>query len=535
MPPRRVARLIYRLNAQGWTVDRPRRIFVVAADGSQPPRPVTTGPFEADGLTWSPDGTRIAFASGRHDTWDLDRAVDLWAVGTDGTADPERLTSGAAAHSCPSWSPDGRHIAYYVNPTPLESSRHEQLGVLDIASGTQRLLTASLDRNCLSYGLTRPPTWVGNRLLFSVEDSGNVHLYQARGDAAGQPALIAGGERWISDWDWANGTLAFVAGTPVSAGEVFATGLAGAAADQEGWPAGGGEAGRQLTNLGGAFTARVRLALPERFQATSQDGSVVECWAIPPVGAMPGRAYPTLVNVHGGPFTQYGNRFYDDFQLQASAGFGVLYCNPRGSAGYSEAWGRAVRFPECEHDPGSGWGGVDFEDVIACAREACRRFGWVDAQRLGILGGSYGGYMTSWTVGHTDMFKAACSERACNNLLTMEHSMDISGFIRSYVGRSHLDEPAAYARQSPVTYVKDMTTPLLIIHSEDDLRCPINQAEELFVALRLLGRDPLMVRFPDENHELTRNGSPAHRITRANLILDWFRGHLSEAAAQLVP
>ncbi len=131
--------------------------------------------------------------------------------------------------------------------------------------------------------------------------------------------------------------------------------------------------------------------------------------------------------MHGGPFTQYGNKFTDDFQLQAAAGFGVLYCNPRGSSGYSEQWGRAIRWPECEHDPGSGWGEVDYQDVLACADAACEQFGWIDPGRLGILGGSYGGYMTSWTMGHTDRFKAACSERACNNLnpIAMDLSSDM--------------------------------------------------------------------------------------------------------------
>jgi dipeptidyl aminopeptidase/acylaminoacyl peptidase len=254
----------------------------------------------------------------------------------------------------------------------------------------------------------------------------------------------------------------------------------------------------------------------------------VECWIMAPPGAEAGARYPALLNVHGGPFTQYGNRFVDDFQLQAAAGFGVIYCNPRGSAGYSEQWGRAIRGPECAHDPGTGWGGADFVDVMSCVETACQRFSWIDPDRLGILGGSYGGYMTSWAIGHTSRFRAACSERACNNLLTMEYSADIAGYIRSYVGPDHLTDPGTYLRQSPVSYVRDMTTPLLILHSENDLRCPINQAEELFVALRLLGRDPVMYRFPGENHELTRNGSPRHRITRAGLILDWFRTHLGD-------
>ncbi len=520
MPPRRVTRLIYRLNAAGWTCDRPSRIFVVPADGSSAPRTVTPGPFQADGLAWSPDSSKIAFTSACHETWDLDLANDLWVVGVDGASDPERLTDGGLVYARPSWSPDGRRLAYYFNRTPLESPRHRQVGVLELSSGQAQALTASLDRNCQLFGLLIGPSWIGDHLLFLAEDAGNVHLYRAKADRTEKPQIIVGGDRWISEWNWAAGTLAFIAATSTSTGELFVTSLS---AEK---PQSGDREEHALTRLTQPFAAAVSLGSPQRFTARSADGSEVECWAIPPAGARAGEKYPTLLNVHGGPFTQYGNRFTDEFQLEAAAGFGVLYSNPRGSSGYTEQWGRAVRWPECENDPGSGWGGVDFEDVMACVDTACERFEWIDPARLGILGYSYGGYMTSWAVGHTDRFKAACSQGACNNLTTMEHSADIAGFLRSYIGHDHLSAPEAYARHSPVTYVKDITTPLLILHADDDLRCPIAQAEELFVALRLLDRHPVMVRFPAENHELSRRGSPRHRIMRANLILDWFRERL---------
>jgi dipeptidyl aminopeptidase/acylaminoacyl peptidase len=520
MPPRRVTRLIYRLNAAGWTFDRPNRIFVVPADGSSGPRTVTPGPFQAEGLAWSPDSSKIAFTSARHDTWDLDLVNDLWVVAVDGASEPERLTDGGSVYARPSWSPDGRRLAYYFNRTPLESPRHRQVGVLELSSKQEQVLTASLDRNCQLLGLLIGPSWTGDHLLFLAEDAGNVHLYRAKADGTEKPQIIVGGDRWINEWNWAAGTLAFIAATPTSMGELFVTSLSA-----ENPHIGAGEE-HALTRLTQPFAAAVNLGSPQRFTARSADGNEVECWAIPPAGARPGVKYPTLLNVHGGPFTQYGNRFIDELQLEAAAGFGVLYSNPRGSSGYSEQWGRAVRWPECDSDPGSGWGGVDFEDVMACVDTACERFDWIDPARLGILGYSYGGYMTSWAVGHTDRFKAACSQSACNNLAAMEHSADIAGFLRSYVGHDHLSAPEAYARHSPVTYAKDITTPLLILHADDDLRCPIAQAEELFVALRLLGRDPVMIRFPAENHELSRRGSPRHRIMRANLVLDWFRERL---------
>jgi len=586
MPPRRVARLFSRLDSEGWVVDRPLQVMVVEADGSSEPRTVTDGPYQAFGISWSPDGSRLAFASSRHDTWDLDGAVDLWVLDVAGAPlTPERLTGSDAAYSFPVWSPDGKRLAYLVTPTPKDLPRHSQLGVLELATGTLTNLTADLDRNCNPYGYGRAPVWTGSDLLCSVEDGGNVHIYSIAASGHGKPQPVVDGERWVSSWDWSAGTLAMVVSNPTSFPELFTRSfgpsivgtLGGKAGAPEPGPRRAGRAGagraiaasasgpaqagttvsagsgprsgvhvrgevlesnisddvedktteRQLTSVSAAFKASVQLAEPVAFVARSADGTEVPCWAVPPVGAVEGKRYPTLLNVHGGPFTSYGNRFFDEFQVQAGAGFGVLYCNPRGSSGYEESWGRAVRWPEWETDPGSGWGGVDFDDIMACAEQGCRQFGWADPARLGILGGSYGGYMTSWAIGHTDRFKAACSERACNNLLALEANSDIASSFRGYTGVNHLDGAAAYLRQSPITYVKEMKTPVLILHSEKDLRCPINQAEELFVALRLLGRDPVFVRFPGESHELSRSGSPKHRVVRARLILEWFEEKLA--------
>ena len=517
MPARRVTRFFSRLDGEGFVVDRPRRVMVVPADGSTPPRRLTTGPFEASGLSWSPDGSMVAFSSARHDSWDVDGAVDLFTVAADGSADPVRLTDTDAAYSSPVWSPDGTRLAYLVDPTPMDSPRHERLGVLTVADRTHTDVTDDLDRTCRPYGASRPPVWWEDRLLCQVEDSGNVHVYSFSVDGRDKPVPVVDGGRWVSSFDVAGGTLALAVSTPISLNELVVRGLIDPSTVAT---------ERQVTEVSAHLTARVRLVEPVEFVARSADGTEVPCWAMRPLGAEDGRRRPTLLNVHGGPFTSYGNRFFDEFQLQAAAGFGVLYCNPRGSSGYSEAWGRAVRWPGCESDPGTGWGGVDYEDVMACVDEGARRFDWVDPERLGVLGGSYGGYMTSWIIGHNDRFRAACSERACNDLLSLEYQSDVATGFRSYVGKTHLEDPEAYRSHSPISYVREMSTPVLILHAEDDLRCPIAQAEELFVALRLLGQEPVFVRFPGEGHELSRSGAPRHRVERAEIILEWFRTHL---------
>jgi dipeptidyl aminopeptidase/acylaminoacyl peptidase len=209
----------------------------------------------------------------------------------------------------------------------------------------------------------------------------------------------------------------------------------------------------------------------------------------------------------------------DEFQVQAGAGYAVLYSNPRGSSGYSEEWGRAIRGPI---EGGEGWGSRDYEDVMAVLDEALERFDFIDPERLGVLGGSYGGFMTSWIVSHTDRFQAACSERSVNNFVLEGGSGDIGWAFKGIVGEYWFEAPDAYLQISPSKYAANITTPLLILHSEDDLRCPLGHAEDLFAILRVLKRDVELVIFPAESHNLSRTGSPAHREMRFEAILDWF-------------
>lgn len=518
-PARRIDRLSYRLDSVGWTTDRPRHLFTVAVEGGDAgdraenePTMVTAGAFQDAGVAWSPDGRWLAFSSGRTDTWDTDQVADIHRVAATG-GDPEALTDGTASLTSPSWSPDGRLVGF-VWGDRTSFARFGQIGVVDLESGEQRLLTTALDLHCAPYlAQARDPVWSDEaHLVFQVDEAGNVPLVEVGLDGAHR--VIVGGDRQVTGFDVARGTVAATVATATAPPEVFVV-------DPD-----GGE--RCLTRHGEPFLALITPAGPERFTATSRDGTEVEAWLLRPEGAGDndgdgdGDKVPLVLDIHGGPFSQYGNRLFDEFQMLVGAGYAVVYSNPRGSSGYGEPFARAIRGPGAAEDPGTGWGGADYEDLMAVVDAALDRHPELDRDRMAVMGGSYGGYMTSWIVGHTDRFKTAVSERALNNMLTFAHTSDIgASFPAGYIGASHLDDPEEFVRQSPTTYWRDITTPLLILHSENDLRCPIEQAEDLFVRLRMSGKVVEFVRFPGESHELSRSGGPSHRVQRAQVILDW--------------
>jgi dipeptidyl aminopeptidase/acylaminoacyl peptidase len=508
-PARVITSVKYRFNGEGFVYDRRPHVFVVSLDGGSPAQ-ITDGDFiDADPI-WAPDGESIVFASARHAARDDDDGSDLWRVPAKGGT-PQRLTATAGPVILPAFSPDGRSIAFLARAGLNTYGRNVQLFTVLSDGGQVTCLSSGLDRSCGALHVR--PLWSpdGRSITVAAEDRGDIGLWRMAATAGAPPQRIVGGERALNGFSAsADGrTLAFASSRPVAPAEVFVCG------------ADGGDE-RRLTDLNRAWTESVALSAPERFRF-ARAGFELDVWVMRPASDVSGQRYPTLLCIHGGPHAQYGHNFFDEFQVYAGAGYAVVYTNPRGSQGYGEAFAQAVV---------GDWGGGDYADVMAALDEALARYPFIDPERLGVLGGSYGGFLTSWTVGHTKRFRAACSERAVNCQYTMFGTSDIghSFNVVELGGALPWEDMARYIERSPLTYAKDVTTPLLILHSEDDLRCPIEQGEQLFVALKKLKREVRFVRFPGENHEMSRSGKPRHRLERFRHILDWFAKYFARPA-----
>ena len=513
-PPvvREIRRIKHRFDGRG-LLDGRNHVFVVdlPADAAKAPEPrqITDGDWDDAAPAWSPDGATIAFASNRAADRDWGDVGDIYTVSANGGR-PKKLTRSKHSLYGASWSPDGQTLACLGRTLDAPSGANVRLWTVPAAGGDPTDLTASLDVTIGSDVLsdvraghvTVPPLWSddGSRIRVLVSDHGNVRLDELRVDGSGWRTVV-GGDRCLLDVDGSGDRLVYSATEPSIPGDVYA-----AASD--------GSNERRLTCVNAGVLDDVALATPEHLEVVGAGGQTVEGWLLPGKGR--GKR-PLVLEIHGGPHALYGNAFFFEFQLLAAHGYHVLFTNPRGSKGYGE------RF--CSEIAG-GWGSLDYQDLMAATDLVVQRSD-VDSGRLGVAGGSYGGYMTNWIVGHTTRFKAAVTMRCLSNFLSFYGTSDIGPWFgeRELAG-SPRDQMQRYWELSPLAHVEKVETPILILHGEQDLRCPQEQAEQWFVSLRRLGKTAEFLRFPEESHDMSRNGRIDRRLLRLNRIVDWFDRYL---------
>lgn len=510
-PARRITTLKYKANGLGHLTDRPAQLFVVDVppadaepwypsaprpDGETPDAPavpestqLTESPADHAGPRFLPDG-RIGVVVSRHDAADL--RTHVAAVALDGTAEP--------LLSFPTLAIDSFEVArdgtvFFLAQDVGESG-------LDFIAANTALYRASHDGE--PARLTDPESvdlgdlgshlaFVGDDVLVQNRTRGTRQLVRVTREGAIEPATA--GDVEVEGVAVAGQAVVVAFSSPDTFGDVAVVRESGL---------------EPLTD----FSAALResgVVRPVELTVTGRDGTDIHGWVARPAGEGP---HPVLLNIHGGPHAAYSVHVFDETQVLVDAGFAVVYCNPRGSAGYGRAFGRAIRH---------AMGTVDMHDVLDFLDGALDADATLDRQRLGILGGSYGGYLTAWIIAHDHRFKAAIVERGYLDPEAFIGSSDIGWFF----GQQYTGTDVAHVRaQSPQEVAHQVRTPTLVIHSEQDLRCPLGQAETWYATLKLGGVDTELLLFPGENHELSRSGRPRHRLQRFEAILDWFRGRV---------
>lgn len=508
-----ITQLGYKMDGEGFWDGRYKHLFTASITGGEATQ-LTDGPWNDAQPAWSPDGSRIAFISRRTPDREWTNVSDLYTIPADGGA-VTQLTKSVGPVAAPAWSPDGKRLAFVGHDQPVETGPTTQDWVWTVPAdgGTPTALTRDYDRSAtggvmgdLGAGNGQYPIqWTpnGTGILFVTEDRGTAMV--ARVAMTGGVGIVLGGDRNCAGFHAANTTLVAVVSSMTLPGDLFVANLDGTHE-------------RRLTEINKEALAGIILPEPERVRVPIGDGIEMDGWMLHPPDFDASRQYPLILDIHGGPRGQYGSSFMHSFHRYAAEGYVVAYFNPRGSTGYGQAFTSALT---------GNWGDVDVHDVMAGLEYVLQR-PYLSAERVGITGGSYGGYLMNFLIGaYPDRWKAGVTERSTLSRISSYGTSDMIWRSLDWeFNGPYWENRDSYWDRSPIAHVEKITTPLLIIHSENDHRCTISEAEQLFTVLRRLRRDVAFVRFPNESHGLSRSGKPTHRRERLERIVGWFDKYL---------
>jgi len=506
-PLKAIDRTVYRADGEGFLPDAFSQVFVVPADGGSA-RQLTDGPWEHQDIVWASDGKELLVSANRRpDADQVPNDSEIHAIDLASGA-IRALTKRFGPDAEPAASPDGKHVAYTGYDDAYQGYQRTRLYVLRRDTGESRELAADLDR-----GIT-DPVWSrdGRRIYFSYDDHGTTRIAEV--DMAGRVTNLVddlGGEGWSRPYGGGSfsvardGTIAYSANQALAPAEV---GLF----DRD--------KSRRLTQLNAdVLDGRELGAVEEIWSTSAVDGRRIQSWLIRPPGYDASKKYPMVLEIHGGPFANYGPRFAAELQLYAAAGHAVLFSNPRGSTSYGEEFGNLIHH---------AYPGRDFDDLMSAVDAAIAK-GGIDETRLFVTGGSGGGVLTAWIVGTTDRFRAAAVQKPVINWASFVLTSDATNFFYKYwFATPPWEDYSAYWQRSPLSRVGNVKTPTMVVTGEQDYRTPIAESEQFYQALRLRGVDTLLVRVPGAPHSLDQR--PSQLIARVAYILAWFAKHDAAAA-----
>ncbi|MFP5263104.1 MAG: prolyl oligopeptidase family serine peptidase [Blastocatellia bacterium] len=502
-PPRVIDRLDYRADGMGYRPEGFSHIFVIQ-DGGGTPRQLTDGDYSHGAPEWTPDSQTIVFSAVRKPEAEYLRGgADIYSMSL-ATGQIRQLTDREGPDTNPTVSPDGRLIAYTGFDQTQDTYTVSKLYVMDIDGKNKRVLTANLDRAPSELKWAADSTGV----YFTAEDRGTNNLYLApvRGGAPRQ--VTEGNHQFSLSSMTKNGMAAGVLTSPTEPGDVAVLNVRQPAM-------------KKLTDVNGDLLEGRSLGAVEEIWYDSVGGKKIQGWVVKPPDFDPARKYPLILYIHGGPHSMYGVGFNFEFQNHAAEGYVVLYTNPRGSTGYGQEFGNAIN---------NNYPGDDYTDLMNGV-DAVIKKGYVDEKNLFVCGGSGGGVLTAWIVGHTDRFAAAVCMKPVINWYSFVGTTDGSSWYYNFK-KLPWEDPEEHLRRSPITYVGNVKTPTMLMTGELDLRTPMEQTEQYYRALKLRKVDTVMVRIPDEYHPF--NASPRHPSNRLQQILylrGWFEKYRKKDAA----
>jgi dipeptidyl aminopeptidase/acylaminoacyl peptidase len=515
-----ITRAVYRSNGAGYVDNKhPQHVWVVSApkagDEKVTPKQLTSGRYDDGNVAWAKDSSRLYFVSDHNNEpyYELP-TTNIYSVSVTG-GEPQKLTSFDMGSGALSVSPDGKKFAFYASPNkPVQSYTEPDLWVMDIApNAVPKNLTKDFSAD-LGSGVGgdntaprapggNPPIWSadGGKIYapFAKEGKANVGAFDST--TGRETNVTSGNQAVVSVRSVPDASrFALLISTPTRVGDLY-------------WLDGTSGQPRQLTHINDELFSKLNLTEPEEVWYTSFDGKKVQTWIQKPPDFDPNKKYPLILNIHGGPHAAYGFIFDHEFQWMAAKGYVVLYPNPRGSTSYGQEFGNIIQY----HYPGD-----DYKDLMAGVDEVLKR-GYIDEKRLGVTGGSGGGLLTNWTITQTTRFAAAVSQRDISDWADWWYTADFTLFQPTWFKSPPFEDPEDYRARSPITYINKVQTPLMLILGETDYRTPTSSGgEQMFRALKYRKIPTVMVRFPNETHELSRSGQPWHRIERLEHIVGWF-------------